>query len=222
MNNTRENYKNRLREVDLYFNTLRIVDNGRCYIKSIDILGNIEEREIDVTLSTMLKAHGFLLLYNLIEATIQNSIMAILNTIHASSITYKQLSDKLRKMWIKQELNSFNNDKVLSMIDKILNDEVLKFEARCFHVSGNIDAQKIREVLKQIGGNEIKDGRDLENIKNKRNCLAHGDFSFSEIGKDCTVAELISYKENVKDYLSKVLDEIEAYIASKKFLHVNT
>ena len=217
MNNTRENYKNRLREVDLYFNTLRIVDNGKCYIKSIDILGNIVEQEIDVTLSTMLKAHGFLLLYNLIEATIQNSIMAILNTIHASSITYKQLSDKLRQMWIKQELNSFDNDKVLSIIDKILNDEVLKFEARCFHVSGNIDAQKIREIMERIGGNRIVDGRELKTIKDNRNHLAHGEFSFVEIGQKYTVKDLFDYKESTQKYLDQVLKEIQDYVSNSNF-----
>ena len=222
MNDTRLEYNKRLKEIEIYFETLKFLDDGDCSIKCKDILGVETEKTIDFELSTILKANGYLLLYNLVESTVSKSIDAVLQSIHASSATYRSLSCAFRKLWIKQETKNIAKDKIILIANSVLENELLTLKKECINISGNIDAQKIREVLKQIGGNEIKDGRDLENIKNKRNCLAHGDFSFSEIGKDCTVAELISYKENVKDYLSKVLDEIEAYIVSKKFLHVNT
>ena len=109
----------------------------------------------------------------------------------------------------------------MSIALSILENGLLTFERNCINISGNIDAQKIREILRQIGGTEIKDGRRLEAIKNKRNNLAHGEFSFSEIGKDYTVNDLISYKNDTKDYLSKVLDEIELYIDNQKYLNGN-
>ena len=217
MTNTRLAYTNRLHEVEVYFDTLQFLDKGQCFIRSVDILGNTEEKEINNELSTILKAHGFLLLYNLIEATIRNSIVSILNNIHASSVTYKQLSDELRTLWIKQENKSLNNDKILSLVNTVLNDEVLRFETDCIHISGNIDAQEIRNIMRQIGGAEIKDGRNLKTIKDKRNHLAHGEFSFAEIGKDYTVQELCEYKESAKQYLALVLDEIENYITTRRF-----
>ena len=99
---TRRNYNKRLHEVELYFDTLKVLTKEQCFIRGVDILGNVEEKEIDKELSTILKAHGFLLLYNLIEATVRSSVLAILNNMHASSITYQQLSDELRTLWIKQ------------------------------------------------------------------------------------------------------------------------
>lgn len=217
MINTRTAYANRLREVEIYFELLQFLDKGQCFIRSVDILGNTEEKEIDNELSTIMKAHGFLLLYNLVEATIRNSIVSIVNNIHASSITYKQLSDNLRKLWVKQENRSTNNEKLLSLINNVLEDNVLRFEKDCINISGNIDAQEIRNILKQLGGNEIKDGRNLKIIKDKRNHLAHGEFSFAEVGKDYSVKELIEYKESTKEYLDQVLDEIQNYIESRKF-----
>lgn len=222
MNNTKNEYDKRVHEVELYLDTLKLLDDGRCSIKCVDILGCESVREIDAELTTILKANGFLLLYNLIEATIRNSIDAILNSIHSSSISFKVLSDNLQTIWLKQETKGLNsekkNDKIMSMVKTILENEILSFKRDCIDISGNIDAQKIRDVLKQIGGNEIRDGRELKIIKDKRNNLAHGEFTFSEIGKDVLMSELIEYKDKTKDYLSNVLIEINDYIEDQRYL----
>lgn len=223
MNNARNEYLKRLHEVELYFDTLQLLDKGTCSIKCVDILGNEEIKDVDSELSTILKANGFLLLYNLIEATIRNSIDAVLNSIHASSVTFGSLSDNLKKIWIKQEskgiISEKNHEKIMHIAKTILDNEILSFERDCINISGNIDAQKIREVLKQFGGNEIRNGRDLKTIKDKRNNLAHGEFTFSEIGRDYTVGDLINYKDETKSYLSSVLDEIQDYIGNQKYLN---
>jgi len=222
MNNTRSEYNKRIHEVELYLDTLKMLDDGHCSIKCVDILGNETVSNIDAELSTILKANGFLLLYNLIEATIRKSIDAVLNSIHSSSISFKVLSDKLQTIWLKQETKGLslanNQDKIMLMIKTILDNEFLSFKRDCIDISGNIDAQKIRDILKQIGGNEISDGRELKIIKDKRNNLAHGEFTFSEIGRDVLVSELIEYKNKTKDYLSNVLAEINDYIESQKYL----
>ena len=132
------------------------------------------------------------------------------------------LSDNLQTIWLKQETKGLNsekkNDKIMSMVKTILENEILSFKRDCIDISGNIDAQKIRDVLKQIGGNEIRDGRELKIIKDKRNNLAHGEFTFSEIGKDVLMSELIEYKDKTKDYLSNVLIEINDYIEDQRYL----
>ena len=207
----------------MYFDTLQLLDNGACTIKCVNILGEEESKEVDTELSTILKANGFLLLYNLIEATIRNTIDAVLNSIHTSTVTFRDLSDNLKKIWIKQETKNINgeknHEKVMAIAKAILDNEILSFERDCINISGNIDAQKIREILKQFGGDEISDGRDLKTIKDKRNNLAHGEFTFSEIGRDYSVQELIKYKKETKDYLSNVLDEMQDYIGNQKYLN---
>ena len=218
MNNTRIEYNKRLHEVEVYFETLKLLDNGNCSIKCVDILGVETIKKIDSELSMILKANGYLLLYNLVESTIRKSIDAIISSIHNSSVTFRDLSDELRRIWIRQEGKNVNVDRIMSIASSVLEDRLLRFKSDCINISGNIDAQEIRNILKQVGGNEIKDGRYLKAIKDKRNNLAHGEFSFSEIGKDCTVNDLIVYKDDAKEYLSKVLDEIESYINSQKYL----
>ncbi|MBP5400186.1 MAG: hypothetical protein J6Y35_00985 [Bacteroidales bacterium] len=107
----------------------------------------------------------------------------------------------------------------MQIAKSILDNEILSFKRDCINISGNIDAQKIRDIIKQFGGNEISNGRDLKTIKDKRNNLAHGEFTFSDIGKDYTVSDLIVYKNEASNYLSNVLDEIQKYIDNQKYLN---
>ena len=71
---------------------------------------------------------------------------------------------------------------------------------------------KIREISEQFGCRQISDGRDLYTIKEKRNKLAHGEYTFTDIGKEYTVSDMRTLKESVKSYLTQVMNEIEKFI----------
>lgn len=226
MNNTLLEFQKRIKEVDIYFQTLDLLDKGRCKISCTDILGVVFEKDIDNELSKILKANGFLLLYNLIEATIKTSIDEIFIAIHTSSITFKSLTENLKSLWINQEIkdlkdNTFNvatlRTKVMNISESILKSELTIFKSECVNISGNIDAKKIREIANQLGYNEPKNGEGLLTIKNKRNHLAHGEFTFAEIGKDYTVGDLVKFKVETELYLTEVLSNIDSYLADMKF-----
>lgn len=222
---TKEEYKKRLSEVELYFKTIQLLDNGQCSIVCKDISGNVSTNDIDQELSKILKANGFLLLYNLIEATVRNSIVAIFNSITADKLTYKCLSENLKKLWVRQEIKEirdFNQskNKIFEISEKVLNDSLLDFKIECVNISGNIDAQSIRDIAKQFGYAETSNGRDLLTIKEKRNKLAHGEFTFSEIGKEYTVGDLIKLKTDTVSYIEDVLKNVENFILDKKYKRV--
>jgi hypothetical protein len=217
MIDTKNGYSKRLLEIETYFDTLTLLDKGNCKIVCTDILGNESYKDIDVNLSTILKANGFLLLYNLVEATVRYSIKAIFSSVHSKNLTFKHFTDNIRKLWIKQEIKNIKQDDILALSKRILENELLVFQTECVNISGNIDAQKIRDIAKQFGFQESKNGRDLVTIKEKRNKLAHGEFTFSEIGKDYTISDLIRYKDSTKNYLDDVLAKIEDYINNEGF-----
>lgn len=225
MKTTRAEYTKRLNEVTLYFETIKLLDNGDCSIICKDINGGTTEKIIDGELAKIMKANGFLLLYNLIEATIRNSISAILNSISTDKLTFRLLSDNLKKLWINQEINKTKDiskfkEKVSELSEKILNDKLLEFSNECVNISGNIDAQRIREIAKKFGYLEPKNGRGLQTIKDKRNQLAHGEFTFSDIGKNYTSNDLIDYKSEVITFIENVLNNVETYINAKGYKKV--
>lgn len=223
MNTTKTEYQRRLKEVEIYLETVRFFDKGLRTIECTDINGDKYVQAVNEDLVKILKANGFLILYNLIEATIRNSIVAILNSIEIDMLPYRKLSDKLKRLWLRQEINEISEKgKLMERVEiisrTILDDSLPTLERECVNISGNIDAQKIRDIAKQFGYDETKDGRQLVIIKDKRNILAHGEYTFSDVGKDYTYNELVKLKDETVLYIEDVLDKVELYINNKGYL----
>ena len=70
------------------------------------------------------------------------------------------------------------------------------------NISGNVHARTIKDLAEKYGFSFTtnprltNNGRALEVVKNKRNDLAHGVFSFQAVGKGYTEKELIKMKKN--------------------------
>jgi len=229
MNNTKAEFEKRIEEIDSYFQLLTILDKGNCTIQCKSINGNLIEELIDSELIKVLKANGFLLLYNLIEATIRKSLEAIFSAIHIENLTFQQLSDNLKKLWINQKalplkegIDAITYDKIRALLEdvatSIIDNQIMQLETDCIRISGNIDARIIRDIATKIGFEQSRDGSLLEIIKKKRNHLAHGEFTFGEIGKEVSVNDMIKYKDHTCTHLSDVLRNIEDYITNKKFV----
>lgn len=219
---TKAEYNKRKHEVSRYLDAVEYLDNGLCKIVCTDILGKDSSLPIDDELSKILKANCFILLYNLIESTIVNSIKAITNSIEREKLTFEQFSDEIKRLWIQQEAKNIKNLNqtvgiITKLTDSVLKKEFIAITVESVHISGNIDAQEIRKIAKQIGWEQTKDGRDLATVKNKRNSLAHGEFTFSDIGKDYTIKELIEIKDKTIQYLDNVLQKVEEFVNSKKY-----
>ena len=90
----RDEFNNRLAEVNKYFDFLEKIES------EYKILMNHSKTlsfTIDDELLKILKANGFLILYNLIEATILNSIIAIFDEIKVDNLSYEKVSEKIKK-----------------------------------------------------------------------------------------------------------------------------
>jgi len=225
MNRTKLDFDKRKDEVENYFSFLAILDdeNTRLKYKKDD---NLVEEKISDQLQNILTANGFLLLYNVIEATIRHSILEIYYAIEDNGISFEQLSDSLKKIWVEQSTDNLKGgnfkpdtlrDRILKITESILTKETISLSKDKLDFSGNIDAQKIRELATRYGFDTPYDGRNLVTIKNKRNHLAHGDSTFSKIGKDFTVGELEDFKDETLAYLADVINKIEIFIVQKKY-----
>ncbi|MDE5626340.1 MAG: hypothetical protein K2I58_00100 [Candidatus Amulumruptor sp.] len=219
---TKSEFERRLKEINLYFDALAPLDDCSCFIESQTINGETKRTPIDSELNKILKANGFILMYNLLEATIRNTIRAIGDKISDEGLKYQDFSDNLKRLWInhtfKDSDKQTDKHKFISpILHKIVNNEFLKFEEESVSISGNIDAKKVREIAKRIGYKEPKDGADLLVIKEKRNQLAHGEKTFGEIGRDISVKQLIEMKNAMMSFIEEVLDNVQEYIDNKNY-----
>jgi hypothetical protein len=224
MVNTKSDFRKRKKEIDEYFSFLKVLNKNNIFLKYDDHDDFSKEFPISIELQKILAANTFLLLYNLMESTVRNSIIEIYNKIQDDKVSYLYLSKKIKKIWVQKNskdiLNSDNQSikqNLQNVIDKIICDEIIVLTKDDIQISGNIDAQKIRNLACEIGFQKSDNGRYLEEIKNKRNRLAHGEQTFHDIGKNVTYGELRDRKQNIFDYLEDVIKKIEIFIESKNY-----
>jgi hypothetical protein len=225
MDNTRKDFNTRKEEIENYFKFLKIFDDDNTKLQYTQDGKKVIEK-IESKFLTILLANAFLILYNLIEATVRNSIVELYHKIEEDNISFEKLNDNLKKLWIKQETDNlkernFKHDTlreyIMNIAQSILRKETIRLSKDSIDLSGNIDAQKIRELAQQIGFDTINNGRNLVNIKEKRNKLAHGELTFYDVGKDYSVKELFDLKDETFKYLEDVIEKIERYIADKSY-----
>ena len=226
MDNTKQDFENRKTEIENYFKFLTIFDDDNTKIQ-YDKDGVTVTEKIQPQFQIILIANAFLILYNLIESTVRNSIIEIYTKIEDDEIAFEELSENLQKIWIRQTTDKLkeNNFKpetlqnyVLNLAKNILQKETIKLANDKMDFSGNLDAKEIRKLATKIGFDKVVNGRNLEEIKNKRNRLAHGEQTFYDVGKDFSVGELNDFKNETFVYLSDVINNIERFIIDKIYV----
>lgn len=226
MDNAKNDFDYRKIEVEDYFSFLKIINDDATLIKYVNG-AEIVEKKISNKLQTMFIANAFLILYNLIESTVKNSIVEIYNKIKEDKNSYENLSENLQKIWINQKIDNlkegtYNHDTLLKTIQNIaknvLAKETIALSKDDINISGNIDAKKIRELAENIGFEQSSNGRNLQNIKDKRNRLAHGEQTFYDVGKNFTFKELNGFKQETFDYLTDVIEKIEKFIVDQEYV----
>jgi hypothetical protein len=187
-------------------------------------LSNIEN-DADKTLFKVMKANTLLMLYNLIEAVVSNSINSIRNSIYIDqSVKFDCLKEQIKIQIIKDLKKNISPENFVKQTQKISND-IIKLSFNKESISnGNIDLDKIKE-LSNIYGFTIKGsiyeetghGKSITAIKGKRNDLAHGTFSFSEIGKDYSLEDIQKISNQTIKYLDFIILNIENYILTQSY-----
>ncbi len=137
MDNTKSDFIKRKDEIDEYFSFLEILNNDNISIKYSTIDGN-EETQISLKLQRIFIANTFLLLYNLVESTVRNSIMEIYNKIQDDEISYNYLSEKIKQIWLEKQRKTFAlkeegddslqkniENKLHNIIENIINIEII-------------------------------------------------------------------------------------------------
>lgn len=241
MTETREDFDKRKAEIEKYFSLLEILEKDEIKI-SYKEKSRIKKQVVDNELLKILKANGYLLIYNLLEATCRNALIQILTSIQGHSLPLASLSETVQTLWVQQKVKGVNNSlvkettvekRIFAIIKDVIGETIIEFKDTIakakndgndmFNLSGNIDADQIRILADnygfdaRVGRDNEKAGASLSDIRIMRNKLAHGRITFADCGKDCSVIQMIDYKNNCIKYLGAILDSIEKYITDESF-----
>lgn len=194
-------------------------------LHTLQLLEEIEKKSTIIKAGSSLKSSIFIMLYNLIEGVVTQSFVKIFEKISFVS-DFSLLNNDIKLLYLKphptkirtsSDILKFTNE--LSILHKQSFDKYSK-ESDLF--SGNLDARKIRELLVSSLGVKYEyhcvNEERLLMIKNFRNQLAHGERSYSELGRDYLKSDIEKYSNATFDYLDGFIKIIEKYISEEGYL----
>ncbi len=224
MEPVRVDFEKRVSEIETFFHHLKKIES----LKESKLAGS-KRSQAEATrlteLEKILKANAFLLLYNLIESTIRQALIATTDHIAAQRLTYSKVKNQIQKLWIKTKHKNFQSLSTASIFSilETLPDEIveLSFEEKLAS-GGNLDARKIRELAEQYGfssslHHRARDGVSLFQIKKRRNDLAHGLASFAECGRQYSIQDVVAMKQETIVYLRSIIRNLTSYLQENQF-----
>jgi hypothetical protein len=234
-------FQGRVAEIEAYFDFIGNVDHGRTKLTQPDGQTPAYSSQAKDDLLRTFRASAFLLLYNLMESTVTNAVEAIFDELDSQSVSFNDCKENVRSI-ILDNLKSIGTTKALPLLGRIATDIVAKTFRKEDVVSGNVDAELIRGLAADYGfcrpdvpqvwakatsrgfpvilssGSRLSgDGSSLLTVKTHRNRLAHGNTSFSDVGKNYTQEDLVRIKCEVISYLDAMLQNVSDYLAAQMY-----
>ncbi len=224
-----DEFKERKEEIDCYYKFLRKITSQTYSLKNTR---SNKDSCLDIRIQKILKANSFLLLYNLIESTVKNSVQFICQEIVKENVQYSDVVEGIQKQWVRvhtrQHLQSPKDEKlrdgVKFIIDKTLKD-FIQFEGNYrIKYKDNVDTDVMYMIARDFGfkldfAKSLKGGYRIGEIKDKRNFLAHGNITFSDCGQNLSMEDLTAYKNDTYRVLSKFLSVVKTYLEKKKYIN---
>lgn len=223
-----DEYNQRVADVKAFYEVLKFLDAVETYKnKPIEDTNTSKSLMLTRNMQKCLRAEAIIVLYNLIESTFSNCVFYVFDNIKDEKLHYENLISELRNVWFREKIHSkLSLDKARKISKNIadtLSSELMEFKELPSDISGNLDLRKIILLSEKIGISlgRIPDvdrtGEILLSIKNKRNDLAHGNKSFSDVGSFLTYNELEDYKERTLDFLEFLIHKFQFFVSGKKF-----
>lgn len=220
----------RIEEINQYYVFLKSIDDN-CVLFFPHKKTHTKKKITD-DIIPILKANFLLILYNLVESVVTDSIKQIYDLLASENLTYEKAINEIQILWIELNHKNFKKDlngvskweQIRDTICSIANEIVkIKIDSEYFKVGWNIDKQKIEEIVKAHWISEKIRRKSwtwnrLHEVKIKRNDLAHWNFSFAEIWRNYTIQQLWEIQKDILNYIESILWNIDDYLANKKYL----
>ena len=216
-----------IEDINDFFSLLEFIDSIETY-KNTKLKNPTTPSSLLVTSTHQkcMRSHAVLMLYNIVEATVVECILAIFDSIKDDHLKYHELEDSLRDQWLRSMMTA--SDTIKTRIARTnetignINSDVF-FNNAIGRFNGNVDLRTILNVCKdfklQLRSIPNKDevATTLKAIKDARNHLAHGDVSYSNFGSNILLSDIVKYKKYTLNFLSFFINRVEEYISNKEY-----
>jgi hypothetical protein len=208
-------------ELESYLDLIDFLNSSQTVTNEKNEIFQINSNLVKTTKGTV-----YLMLYNLIEATMREAVLAIHDKISANETSFDNLRVQLqKKILLRARTDKIDLGKMLeNMSDNIslkLHSSALKAKDL---FSGNIDRTEIQKVATIYGFSDdtnyeqTKHGQHLKSVMTNRNDLAHGNKTFSNVGETKSAEDIRKLSDEVIAYIYEISDNIQDCVTNKNYL----
>lgn len=224
-------------EVTAYLEFLKVAVERRAVLTAKDGKDGDLVLHLSLELTHTLKANLLLLLYSAMEAT----LIQLLDEMHLAIGNNCFSADVLNGELLRVVLKTVKKDKSTTMLSSTapLHKSLFTYwisdwqsrtsakEKRVDGISGSVDSLVFYEQLRKFGvvaptpddkPPSHLTSRALQTVKKKRNELAHGETSFTDLGRDLSVESLETDSLAVFDTLRNIAAEVDNYLREQRYL----
>jgi hypothetical protein len=166
-----------------------------------------------------LRAAVYLFVYNLVEATARSGVVAIVDKLKEERVSFNDTRAELRRL-ILRHLRKRAPENIEPLLTELEHDIFAQAFDPGILFSGNVDARSLRKMANHLGlDSDFRGpGDDLLIVKTKRNDLAHGNKTFSEVGREVSPEDLRRHVFSVIYYLRGFVGNVERFIVERQYL----
>lgn len=181
---------------------------------------------ISADLKKILRASFFLIFYNVVEMTFSDALIEIYQNAKLATVIFPDLKEAWQDLLVKEHAKPFfsnqstHYDNIRELMCKTGLQHILDLSK--IPISGNVDHRMISDYCARLAirltpPKTARGGIVLQVVKSKRNSLAHGEESFSEVGRDFTFDSLSDINRRATVYMRSFLRACDTYIDHARY-----
>lgn len=221
-------------EITAYLDFLKVAVERPAVLRAKN--GEVE-LHLTLELTHTLKANLVLLLYSAMEAALIQLLDEMHDTIETNCSSADDLNDQLLRLVMRTVKKDQQEAALLP--GKPLHESLFTYwisdwkrrgsgkEKRVDGISGSVDSLVFYQQLRKFGVIAKTDNDRppihltnpaLQKVKNNRNELAHGEKSFTDLGRELAVPTLEADSVAVFETLRKIASEVDSYLQGQRYL----
>lgn len=233
MSDARQILHSRCKEIRATQRYIASLERGDVSILVADRHGTSAFKRTEETLVlNSIKAAFIVMLYNLAEAVVVSTINEIYCRVKVENLGYNLVASEIRDFWLQRRIMRIRQsgpekymELVKEAIDSALSSDGLEHfdqeEIRRSY-SGNVDARIIRDMAANFAvplllRRSTRNGEKLRWVKENRNHLGHGVYSFSEVGATQSANDLRETSIRVRRFLSDAVLAFDRYLNARGY-----
>lgn len=186
----------------------------------------------NVALIAVEKSVLILMLYNLAEGTVRQTLESLHSEIAQNGVDFYSACEELQTLQALMITNRLRkaNDRTISEYFVEFAQDLAAKQTLMFGldgvqeiISGNVDGGAVRKIAQLYGINLsvrpiARGGYWLDIIKGRRNELGHGVYSLEEIGRNYSLLDIRGMFTEVRVFLRDFLRSAEQYLFKKEYM----